>query len=61
MKKIFTVNVTEKHYGFTEIEAESKEEAEELGLEAYNNGSFQWTSSDLFEFEAKENPAQKHS
>jgi hypothetical protein len=53
-KKSFTVNVTEKNHGFAVIEAEDKDEAEELALEVYNEGNFNWTTSSLSEFEVKE-------
>ena len=57
MKKKFIVSVTEKNYGSTIIEAESKDEAEEMALEVYNQGNFHWTDSNLSEFEAREDTA----
>ena len=54
MTKKYVVNVAETNYDFAIIEAISKEEAEELALEVYNQGNFHWTNSSLSNFEAKE-------
>jgi len=42
MKK-FRINYTEIQKGFVEVEAESKETAEEMYLDLYNEGKVTWT------------------
>lgn len=57
MKKKFVVSVTETNYGSAIIEATSKEEAEALAQDIYNEGNFHWTDSSLSSFEAEEDKA----
>jgi hypothetical protein len=60
-RKNFVVSVTEKNRGFAIIKAASKDEAEEMALEVYNEGNFHWTDSSLSEFEAQEDAAHSPS
>jgi len=54
VKKSWVVSVNETNYGSAIILAETKEEAEELALDVYNEGNFNWHNSSLGEFVAKE-------
>ena len=43
----FNVKYTEINYGFAVIEADSKEEAEDMAMEVYNAGSVSWGESEI--------------
>ena len=49
----FTLNFTEIQKGFAEVEAENKDEAEEMALELYNDGAVNWTQSSISEITAE--------
>ena len=52
--KTFRINYTEIQKGFVEVEAESKEAAEEMYLDLYNEGQVHWTYSSITEAVAEE-------
>ena len=45
--KTFRLNITEIQYGFVEVEAENKDAAEDMYLDAYNDGKVTWTNSTI--------------
>lgn len=49
----FTLNFTEVQRGFIEVKADSKEEAEEMALDLYNDGKVIWTHSSITEIAAE--------
>ena len=57
--KIYTVKVKEISYGSLEVEADNKEEAEELAYREYQKGNTVWYDSD-YEMEVKEPTRSKN-
>lgn len=53
MKK-YRINYKEVQTGFAEIEAESKEAAEEMYLDLYNEGQVHWMTASITEAVAEE-------
>jgi len=56
LMKRFSVGITEVNHGAITIMASSKEEAEELAMEAYFKGDVHWQDSDVTEIVVEEFP-----
>ena len=52
--KTFRLNITEIQYGFVEVKAENKDIAQDMYLDAYNEGKVTWTNSTISEVTAEE-------
>ena len=50
----YKLNFTEEQKGFAEIEAECREDAEEMALDLYNSGKVIWTDSSITDILAEE-------
>jgi len=53
MKK-FRLNITEIQKGYVDVEAESKDAAEEMYLDEYNDGNITWTHSTISDVTTEE-------
>jgi len=52
--KTFRINYTEVQKGFAEVKAASKEAAEEMYLDLYNEGQVHWMTASITEAVAEE-------